>query len=150
MIGSINQLSTMMGVTGTGFERPTPPRGEGGFDAIDANGDGSLDAEELQSLVAHAEARGHEAGSVEEMLAEFDIDGDGVLSRDEADTMHETMRERMASMLPGPPPGVDGSSIPTETSEDSESWLSTYMQNALQQYGSDADYLQQTLLDVLG
>ncbi len=71
------------------------------FTRADANGDGTIDADELAAMAAN----GPEGGpSGEELLARLDTDGDGVVSRAESDAGIEEMHQKRP---PGPPPGME-------------------------------------------
>ncbi len=64
------------------------------FSKIDTNGDGKHDADELSAMVANGPQGGP---SAEDILAQFDADGDGAISESEFNTAQ-----------PGPPGGLSG------------------------------------------
>jgi Ca2+-binding EF-hand superfamily protein len=71
------------------------------FTRADANGDGTIDADELATMAANGpEGR----PTAEELLAQLDSDEDGVLSRAESDAGIERMHQNRP---PGPPPGME-------------------------------------------
>jgi hypothetical protein len=73
--------------------RPNP---EDLFNQIDADGDGSVNATEIQTMADHlAEKMGDAAPSAEDLMAQLDTDSDGVMS----------FAEFEAGRPQGPPPG---------------------------------------------
>lgn len=77
-------------------EAKAHPRLDAQFDAVDANKDGRLDAAEMQ---AHREAmRAGMRARAEERWKAADTDGDGALSREEAQASMPHMAERFDKM----------------------------------------------------
>ncbi len=81
-ISSMNSMTSMMQMRQQMFSR------------IDTNGDGKHDADELSAMVANGSQGGP---GVEDILAEFDTDGDGSISESEFNAAQ-----------PGPPGAMSG------------------------------------------
>ena len=129
MIQSISGMGGgMRGMQGA--QGPRDP--QQAFNKIDADGDGALNATELQTMSDKmAEKMGDKGPSVEDIMAQLDSDGDGAL----------TFAEFEAGRAQGPPPAeafsgmmpsgrgfgkmeqMDLSSLFGESEEDSESQL---------------------------
>lgn len=93
MINSISGMGGGMAAMQGARSRPSP---EDLFNKIDADGDGSVNAAELQTMADHmAEKMGDQAPSVEELMTQMDTDGDGAMS----------FAEFEAGRPQGPPPG---------------------------------------------
>lgn len=93
MISSISGLGGGMAALQGARSRPDPAEM---FSKIDGDGNGSVDATELQTMADHmAEKMGDQAPSAEELMARMDTDGDGAMS----------FAEFEAGRPPGPPPG---------------------------------------------
>jgi Ca2+-binding EF-hand superfamily protein len=105
-----------------GGERPSlEEMQEEMFGNTDANGDGSIDASELSTMAAN----GPEGGpSADELLAQLDTDGDGVVSRAESDAGIESMQE---SRPPGPPPPMASDASSSSSSDSSDSLTQTLL-----------------------
>ena len=93
MISSIAGMSGGMAAMQGIRSRPAP---EDLFSKIDGDGDGRVNATELQTMADHlAEKMGDQAPSVEELMAQLDTDSDGAMS----------FAEFEAGRPQGPPPG---------------------------------------------
>ena len=93
MISSISGTGGGMAAMQAARSRPNP---EELFNQIDADGDGSVNAAEIQTMADHlAERMGDEAPSAEDLMAKLDTDSNGAMS----------FAEFEAGRLQGPPPG---------------------------------------------
>ena len=71
-----------------------PERTRDRFDAIDANGDGMLETEELESMSPPGRGQGGGGLDPAERLSQFDADGDGRITREELPDRMERMVDR--------------------------------------------------------
>lgn len=90
------------------------------FSEIDTDGSGSLNSDELQSLIDKAPQSGSGSSvSSADMLKKLDTDGDGSVSKDELSSGLKAMHDQLSSQfqqmrmqaggMPPPPPPEDGS-----------------------------------------
>lgn len=115
------------------------------FDNMDQDGDNNIDETELAKF---ADMTGTKAS---DLLTKFDEDGDGVLSKTEANTMFEAMKPK------GPPPDQQASNLEeTDSSKELKSLLDAldesddkkttedlfaqYLQNLVQKYNVNNSY----------
>lgn len=78
MIQSVSGMGGGMGAM-RGAQGPPPP--QEAFNKIDTDGDGMLNASELQTMSdMMADKMGTNAPSADDLMAQFDGDGDGVMS----------------------------------------------------------------------
>ena len=71
------------------------------FDDIDSDGNGSIDASELQTLVDDLSEMTGQSLSADDIMAEYDTDNDGVLAKEELGSF-------MQDNAPPPPPMMQG------------------------------------------
>ncbi len=88
---------------------PPPPPSEGGdelFSRLDTDGDGQIDLAELQAMTDEADGADSRFSDLLEQLTAADINGDGIVSREEFDQIAQSL-------------------APRGRSDGSESWLYT-------------------------
>lgn len=83
--------------------RPPPPRH---FEKADMDGNGSLDANELEAMAKDISAKTGRTVTAQDLLQRLDQDGDGSVSR----------AEHAAGRPKGPPPGMDPSVLQSAAS----------------------------------
>lgn len=83
MIDGVSGMSSLIGSMNT--EAMQEHRAQM-FARVDQNGDGGVDKSEMQAFADHTAEKTGEEINVEDLIAQFDEDGDGVLSQDEMDT----------------------------------------------------------------
>lgn len=114
MIGAIGGSSGFQARMMGGMQRPSKEQMlEHVFNKVDGNGDSGLDIDELTTMSQKIQERGGEGFNAEDILSEFDQDGDGILSQDEASGALESVGPKRGKGFPmpgagGPPPGMMG------------------------------------------
>ena len=133
-MSSISNISS--GSQAWGMERPDPAKMKQRlFEKTDADGSGTVDADELKTLLAQAAERsGQDLGDADAAMRTMVSNGDGSLDADELD---QGLRELM------PPPGSTVAFAQRRDAEDLKS-LSSALQQLAQVVDSDHD---QTLSD---
>ena len=133
-MSSISNISS--GSNAWALERPDPARmKQRMFDKTDADGSGTVDTDELKSLLAQAAERtGQDLGDADAAMKTMDSNGDGSLDADELD---QGLRDLM------PPPGSTVEFAQRRDADDLKS-LSSALQQLAQVVDSDQD---QTLSD---
>ncbi|MBN1291607.1 MAG: EF-hand domain-containing protein [Candidatus Latescibacteria bacterium] len=101
MAGFSMKMSMLSGTelgqgSGAGMELPPPPPGlrqppEITMDAVDSNGDGSIDEDELSAFL---EENGL-AAETDTIFSDIDTDGDGLISSSELEAANEKMKAKM-------------------------------------------------------
>ena len=109
MINSINSSTGGMAT----MVRPTK---EEMFQKADANGDGKIDADELNEVLAKASEMSGQTIDAAELLSNADEDGDGALDQAEMDNAMAKLREEMGP----PPPPNDPNMLKQLMSDDEE------------------------------
>jgi hypothetical protein len=112
MMSGISGMGGMMGGM-----RPDPQQI---FNRVDKDGSGGLDESELGAMADKIAERTAKEIDVDNLMEEYDGDGDGVLNQDETQTAMESLKEKM-----GPPiqhGGINqGTGVYEQNGADSES-----------------------------
>jgi len=93
------------------------PTKEEMFQKADANGDGKIDADELNEVLAKASEMSGQTIDAAELLSNADEDGDGALDQAEMDNAMAKLREEMG---PPPPPPNDSNMLRQLMSDEEE------------------------------
>jgi len=107
----INSINSSMG----GMPTMVRPTKEEMFQKADANGDGKIDADELNEVLAKASEMSGRTIDAAAVLGNADEDGDGALDQAEMDNAMARLREQM-----GPPPPPNDSSMLKQLLSDEE------------------------------
>ncbi len=107
MISSISGMGSSMAAMQGAKARPSQ---EDLFNKIDTDGDGSVNATEVQSMAdMMAEKMGDAAPTADELMAQIDSDGDGAMSFAEFEAGRP--QGPPSGPPPGPPPGEEEESL---------------------------------------
>lgn len=101
MINGIGNQGMMNNMSNMSVQRGPSP--EEKFNEIDADGDGSVSATELETLTSEISERSGQSITATDMLDEYDSDSSGGLSQSEMDSMAQSIMEQF-----GPPQGGGG------------------------------------------
>jgi Ca2+-binding EF-hand superfamily protein len=94
----------MSGVSGmSGMMPGMRPDPQQMFNRIDTDGSAGIDADELSAVTEKMAEHSGNSINAENLMAEFDEDGDGVLNQEETHNAMESLKEQM-----GPPPPLGG------------------------------------------
>lgn len=105
----------MTSISGVGGFRPPPPGKPPGFDKLDGNSDGALSLDEFKA----GAPKGADSTKSEELFKKIDADGDGSVTKAEAEEFHakrEEAQQQVQSFLLNLQSGLSG----TQDEEDSE------------------------------